>query len=860
MRGASPPFAWLALLSWREACAHPWRYVVIVLALASGVALAWSVHLINASALAEFAASVRTTQGEPDATLRGAPGAQGGLPDAWLDRLAGDPAVARAVAVIEIDTYARAAVAAPGSAASAPASTARRSMRVIGLDALTIAPLAPALMPRPAAGLDGVALLDPQRVYLNAAARRALAVRDGETLELQAGPRWVPLTVSGDVAAGGAPLAVVDLAAAQSHFGWAGRVSRIDVRLLAGATVATVRGPLPPGALWSTPDDAAQRVSNLSRAYRVNLSVLALVALFVGAFMAYSVVALAVAQRTAAFALLGVLGLTAAERRRLVLLECAVLGAAGSVIGLLLGTALASWALQRLGGDLGGGYFPGVVPTLRFDPWGAVVMGSLGVVAALVGGWVPARHAEQLRPAQALKGLGSLSDRTPSIGWPLAMLVAAAALSQVPAWAGVPWAAYGAVAALLFGGVALVPWMVHALLSRWPLPRSALGLLALRRAHFHRQTATAVVAGVVASLALSVALTVMVASFRSSVTTWLDQVLPADLYLRTAASSAAGDQAWLSQDFEDRAVDLPGVRQGEASRIRALSLARDAPAVTLIARRLGAGSTAAERLPMVSASLVASPGEVGVYVSEAMVSLYGAKQGDALLLPLTTQSGDASVNVKVLGVWRDFARQFGTVVIDLESYRRITGDMRLNEMSVWLQAGTDVADVQTAMRALAPDPSMVEFATTAELRRTSLRIFDRSFAVTSYLQAVAIVIGLLGMAAGLSAQVLARRKEFGLLSHLGLIRRQIVVLVAIESLAWLMAGATVGVLLGLAIGAILVHVVNPQSFHWTMQMNVPWMRLAALVGAVVLGGVLTAVFSARAAASRDATRAVKEDW
>ncbi len=843
----------LAVLTRREWSAHPWRYAVIVFALAMGVALAWSVHLINASALAEFSSAVRATQGEPDAVLRGARGVDGGLPDSVLDRVAADPSVANASGVIEIDTYAR------------KPDGQRLPLRVVGLDALVIAPLAPALMPRvaPSAAAQGanlLSMLDPSKVFLNAAAREALAVRDGDAVSLQAGPQWLTLTVGGDVAAAGGPMAVVDLAAAQAAFGMAGRLSRVDVRLAPGATVASLKLPLPSGAAWSTADDGEQRVSNLSRAYRVNLMVLALVALFVGAFMAYSVVALAVAQRTPTFALLGVLGLTAAQRRGLVLCECAWLGLVGSAVGLSLGTLLASWALRRLGGDLGGGYFPGVAPALRLDAWAACLMAALGVLASLVGGWVPARHAERMRPAQALKGLGSLHAEQPTPWLALSTLAAAAVLALVPPIAGVPLAAYGSVAALLFGGVALVPWVVHALLACVPKPSSALGMLALSRAHFHRRTATAVVAGVVASLALSVALTVMVASFRSSVTAWLDQVLPAELYLRTAVSTSAADQAWLGPDFEARALSIDGVRQLEVSRSRALQMSPQRPAVVLVARRLSDLPDPSMRLPMVDKPIAAQPGEVGVYVSEAMVSLYGAKAGSVLVLPVSQQDGQATLTVKVLGVWRDFARQFGAVTIDLEAYRRLTGDVRVNDASLWLKPGASVDSVQVALRALLADGAMVEFATTAELRRFSLVIFDRSFAVTRYLQMVAIVIGLVGMAAGLSAQVLARRKEFGLLSHLGLTRRQVLVLVAAETLMWLLAGVVVGVALGLVMGAILVHVVNPQSFHWTMEMLIPWPQLLVLALAVVVCGVLTAVFSARAAASRDATRAVKEDW
>ncbi len=141
-----------------------------------------------------------------------------------------------------------------------------------------------------------------------------------------------------------------------------------------------------------------------------------------------------------------------------------------------------------------------------------------------------------------------------------------------------------------------------------------------------------------------------------------------------------------------------------------------------------------------------------------------------------------------------------------------------------------------------------------------MRLFDRSFAVTYYLQAVALGIGLVGVAASLSAQVLARRKEFGLLAHLGLTRGQVLAVVCGELAAWLAAGALCGVLLGLLISLVLVKVVNPQSFHWTMDMSVPWARLALLAGATWLAGLATAAFSARGAAALPALRAVRQDW
>jgi putative ABC transport system permease protein len=275
--------------------------------------------------------------------------------------------------------------------------------------------------------------------------------------------------------------------------------------------------------------------------------------------------------------------------------------------------------------------------------------------------------------------------------------------------------------------------------------------------------------------------------------------------------------------------------------------------VALVARALDADGS---ELPLRERALPARPGMPNVFVSEAMVSLYGARPGTTLALPL----GEAPVTVHVRGVWRDFARQFGSIAIDDASYRALTGDTRINDLALWLAPGADLAAVQAGLRALPPDPAMIEFAGARELRAISLRIFDRSFAVTYYLQAVAIAIGLVGIAASLSAQVLARRKEFGLLAHLGLTRRQVLAVVSGEAAAWMAAGTLIGLVLGLAVSVVLVFVVNPQSFHWTMELVLPAGRLALLAGAVMAAGVATAAFAARGAVARAALLSVKEDW
>ena len=856
--------ALLRTFSWQELRHHPWRNAAAVLAVMLGVALAFSVHLINNSALSEFSQAVRAVNGQPDLELRAV---QGSFDESLYARVANHPQVAMASPVLEITSY---------GLDDKSDSTRRQALRIIGIDALAVASVAPALMPVPFQGAERLALFLPGAVFLNPAARQVFA---GNQLQLQDGLQLRRVTVAGSVNAGGGPLAVMDIGAAQDLFGRAGQLSRIDVRLKTGTDLRSFAESLqlPPGITASAPGDDAERVSNLSRAYRVNLTVLALVALFTGAFLVFSVLSLSVAKRAQQFALLGVLGLTGRERLQIVLIESLALGLVGSVAGIALGTGLAALALRLLGGDLGGGYFAGVAPALQWSSGAALTYGALGVVAAGVGGWWPARAAQKLPPAQTLKGLG-LAPGGGSGHWlSLLLLAAGGVLALLPPVFGIPLAAYFSVGLLLVGGITALPWLITLLydrLSPWVAHR-LLPLLAVERARRVRESAAVAVSGVVASLSLAVALTVMVASFRDSVTHWLDVVLPADLYVRTTLSTSASDTAYFSPAFVASLGGLPGVARVSTLRSTPLLLDAGKPAVTLISRPIDDPATA---LPLVGAALPVPDGQIGIYVSEAMVDLYGARPG-TVFLPLSqsfsalAQSGraqaaiDSIANQKfyVAGVWRDYARQFGAIAMPQRDFERLSGDQRVNDVALWLNGKVPDADVQQALRRLADAQSpgggaLLEMASVSQIRATSLKIFDRSFAVTYWLQGVAIAIGLFGVAASFSAQVLARRKEFGLLAHLGLTRRQILTVVAGEGAAWTVIGAFAGLALGLAVSTVLVFVVNPQSFHWTMDLQVPWARLLLLCAAVVLAGTLTAWLAGRAAAGRDAVFAVKEDW
>lgn len=841
---------WLRSLSWPMLKAQWGRQLLALLAIALGVALAYGVHLLNASALAEFSASARALGGTPDLVLRGraAP-----LPESSLMPLLDDPEVAQATPRIE---------------AQARAEGLPRLL-VLGIDALQAVALAPELMPQPfvtaEAGAGSAALLSlmsPDAVYLNEAALAALPQPRPQVLTLHwaldGQARSATLRLRGRVAAPGPALAVMDVAAAQALFGKLGRLDRIDIRLQPGVDRERWRAKLPAMLQATTHAQGSERMSEMTRAYRVNLGVLSLMALFSGSFLVFAVISLGVARRLPQLALLGVLGLGARERQALVLAEAALLGVLGSALGLALGAGLAALGLRLLGGDLGSGLLAGAAPRLQIELPGLALFGLLGLLVALASAWLPARLAARIAPAQVLKGLGREAQARPP-GWlSPALLGLGALLAFMPPLFDLPLAAYLGMFCLLAAGLLAVPTLVRALLNLIPSQDQPLRLLLSRRARDQAGEATQMLSGVLVALALSVAMLVMVSSFRDSLQQWLRQVLPADLYVRSALREPDGNSSALPAPLTDALRGEPTVAALMPQLSRSARIGDET--VALLAREL----PKEDALPLVGAlAPPTGPERLPVYINEALRDRLKLQPGMPLMLALdaapNATGATPPIAAYVRGVWRDYARQSGALQLSLADYQRLSGDRRITELYLWLAQGVTQQQLQQRVSALA-QPMALEFAASAELLAISLRVFDRSFAVTYWLQAVSMGLGMVGVAASLSAQLLARRRELGLLRHLGLSRGELLRLLLAETALYTSAGALAGLLLGLLISAVLVYVVNPQSFHWSMELSLPLARLALLLGAVLLAALLTAALVGRQMGREDAVRSVREDW
>jgi putative ABC transport system permease protein len=654
-------------------------------------------------------------------------------------------------------------------------------------------------------------------------------------------------------------LGVMDIAAAQLALGRMGSISRLDIRARAGADIgslqARLQAVLPPGLVVERPDNDVQRNASLSRSYRVNLNVLALVALFTGGFLVFSAQALSVVRRRAQLALLRVLGLTRGGLVRMLLAEGALIGAAGAAIGLVAGYLMAAGVLARFGADLGAGQFRGLHPDLHAEPWASALFFTLGVLVAVAGSLSAALEAARAAPAQALKaGDEQTAFARLQPAWPGLALILLGVICTAPGpVGGIPVFGYVAIALLLVGTLALMPRLATGVFGMLPRPRGAGAQLALAQLQGAPGQAAVSLAAIVASFSLMVAMAIMVASFRVSLDAWLDQVLPADLYLRTGVG---GDTAFLSPQDEARIARLPGVRRAEFLRFQQLLLDPGKPRVALLARSLEREDAAA-RLPLVGDAMLPRTGDPPpLWASEAMVDLYGYAVGRVVELPLAGKLQ----RFTVAGIWRDYARQHGSVIIERNLYIAYSGDRNANDAALFLAPGADPAAIERAIRSSVPGAANLEFGSPGAIRARSLNVFDRTFAVTYALEAVAVLIGLFGLSSSFGALVLARSREFGMLRHVGMTRRQIGAMLASEGALVSALGLALGLALGWVISLVLIHVVNRQSFHWSMELHSPWGLLALLAAVLLVFATLTALASGRRALGVDVVRAVREDW
>lgn len=840
--GSATLFFWMLAAAFR---AQPGRWIAAGITVAIGLALAVSIHVVNRSALGEFGRALDMVNGQASAQIQ-APA--GDFDEAFFEQILGE------AAVLGID-------------AVSPVLVLRTDLlTVVGLDLFRAATVTPALMPSAERGARDD-LFAQDVVFLSAAALRELGLSIGDRVTLRTGLASHEFRIAGSVpGAAGQSIAVMDIGLAQWRFDRLGKLTRLDLRLAEGVqanAVGSALSSVAPGLKLVLAEDRERRMSNLSRAYRVNLSVLALVALLTGAFLVFTTVTFSVLRQQTQFALLGVLGASQRWVIALVQSQALLVCALGGMLGVGLGLALAKALLVLVGGDLGAGYFSKELPPLEFSWLAMLGFWLLSVLVGLLAAWIPSRAAagsttpiEQLRQGAAERMLAPLAR--PSLA--IALGIASLGLAFAPAMDGLAIAGYASIACLLFAGVAFLPWLVKAvfeaaasLLSQRRRVKSSL-MFAIWRIAQAPANAAGLIAGVVAAISLTVAMVVMVASFRDSVAQWLDQILPADLY---TSSQGMVNQSGFSEQSQRKVAQIAGVMRYEFNRHQPVLVRPDWPEVMVMARPLPRDNPA-EGVPL-TGPMIDSGHRPMVFASEAMQDLYGWMPGKTYALSLV---GNApAVQLHVAGIYRDYGRQHGSIMMDIADFSAITGDQRKTALAIWLAPDAKPGQVVEALRREIPEMREMKIMSAQDIRALSLRIFDRSFALTYALELAALLVAVFSVATGFAGQALIRSKEFALMSHLGQSEGQRRGVIAIESLALLGLGVAWGCLLGFAMSQVLIHRVNPQSFHWTMDSVVPVAALGLLAGAVVLIGAVSALWAAgRGLAVRRLALALREDW
>jgi putative ABC transport system permease protein len=848
---------------------HPWQIGLAVLGVALGVAVVVAVDLANGSALLAFDLSTEAVTGRATHQVVAGPG---GLPDDAYRRL-----------VLAAEASSGGAAVAPvvedwGTAGAGPDGKGGRTLHLLGIDPFAEAPFRPYLSALGGGGesrgrearIDLAGFLTrPGAALLAGQTARELGVGPGQRLRLRVEGRAVEVLVLGTIEPRDestrravADILVVDIATAQELSGRIGLLSRIDLIVPPGKAgerlLARARAVLPPGAELLRTAQRRESTESMTRAFRLNLTALSLLALLCGAFLIYNTITFSVVQRRTLIGTLRALGVTRGQIFGLVLSEAAIVALAGSGAGLLVGVALGRGLVQLVTQTINDLYFVLTVRDLAIPPWTLVKGMAVGVGATLLAALGPAIEATTA-PPRAVLTRSTLEAR-------LKKALPRAAL------AGVGLLAVGGILLALPGGVVLAFLALFAVILGFALlaPAATVFLMRLARrpmgalfGFLGRLAAGGVVASLsrtavaIAALVVAVSVTVgvgvMIHSFRGTVVRWLDSSLQADLYVTSPGRGGGFAGTTLDPALADRAAALPGVvrvdriRRAEVySSIRAEGGSLRMVAIDRDPRRRGILLREGDPAKVWPAF---QRGEV--IVSEPFARRYSVGVGS--VLSLRTATGPRPF--PIAGIYYDYASDQGLVMMSHAAYLAAFHDPGLTGFSVTLAPTADADAVERMLRAdLSRTTEGLTIVSNRALKKASLAIFDRTFLITSVLRLLAGLVAGIGVLSALLALELERGREFAVLRANGLTPGQVWKLVTAETG---LLGLTAGLLslpVGMALAAVMIFVVNRRSFGWTVRMETaPGVLVEAVLlalGAALLAGIYPAYRTARTSPAR----------
>lgn len=829
---------------------EPARSLLIVLAVAVGVSVVLAIDLAGNAAAGSFHSSLDTLAGNNDLEVT----ATGGVPETIIGQLATLPYPLSVSPRIED----HATVVATGE-----------TVPLIGVD--LIGEVNQQQQNQSFADLWNADSLkhinDPDAIWTT----RQLGRQVGDKLTLLIDDRSSVYVVRGlipDSAQLGTDVVVMDMAAAQAATGKAGRVDRILLKIPEQPSFAfwqqKLRDVLPGGIQLNPQGSQTEANRRMLGAFRWNLRILSYVALLVGAFLIYNAISVSVVRRRADIGTLRALG---AGRRTVLsafLAEAAIFGTAGSLVAIPLGRIMASGAVRLLATTVDALYISSRPGSLALSAGPIALAFVVGIGVAIASALAPAREASLVPPTEAMaRGRREFAirvERGRDAWFALALAILGALAARMPAIDDIPTFGYLSAVFLIAASSFAIPSLAYWLtlrsseaLRRW---MGVEAMLAARSLAGSLRRTSVLVAALSVAIAMMTSVGIMIGSFRQTVIDWMDSQLPADLYLRPAGSQVADRHPTISPDVTAAIAKLPGVET--VSRFRAYEIQYQGKPITLAAIETNAsrfdrtsafvsGRSAAVVLRDLKASDAAM-------ISEPFANKHHVKAGDVITLPL----GDKLVRFRIIDVFFDYGNERGFVVLDWSTAQLYLPDIVASNVAVYLTPGADLETVRQEIGRAATNHDVLIFSN-RELRREAIRIFDQTFAITYALEAIAVVVAVIGIACALMSIVIDRRREFGILRYLGATAGQIRKLILIEAALIGLLANVAGLVLGFALSLVLIFVINKQSFGWTIRFHLPVAILAGALGLVYVATVLAGIYPARIAQRLNPIEVVHED-
>ena len=612
------------------------------------------------------------------------------------------------------------------------------------------------------------------------------------------------LRPSGMTAAYGGNLAIMDIYAAQKVFGRGRRFDRIDVVVAEGAgverTQEALRRVLGPALSVELPKRRGQSFEALLAGYSAVVNTMSVFALFIGMFVVYNSFAVAVTQRRTEIGTLRALGASRDQVRNLFLLESAVAGVLGAAGGVWIGLAMAR-LLTGITTSVAT-----AVSGIEQNPEKTVISGGLlvsaaamGLITTIVAAWIPARSAARVEPVLALQ-----KGRQQSISSGENRLRGRIALATMAVSAGCFfWGSdpllYAGFALLAVTAVLLAPalsyWLARALRAPLRLVLPVEGMLAADSLLQAPRRTAATVAALMLSLALVVAIAGAARATVASIEEWTDTSFNADLLLLTS-DSLSSRSFHFPASMQAQLEAMPGI--DEVQPVRSVRFPVHGWPVMIIGLKM---EEAARRNP--SRHVVAGNFQdmhrraavgKGLIVSENLALLQKVKLGD--VLDLAAPAG--TLRLPVVGVFRDFSNQTGSIYMDLAVFRRYWQDDSLDMLHVYLRRGVDPVEAKSRILARFESQRRLFVFLNGDVRRFVLNVGNQWFGLTYVQIGVAVLVAVLGIVNALTVSIIDRRRELAILRAVGGLRNQI------RRTLWLeaMVMALIGVVLGLSLGGI----------------------------------------------------------